>query len=1397
MPIPESRLYNPNKLNRWFAISSVLMTASIFWMIWVDYDRPWRAFQERYFDAKAAVAHLDYLDAMLPEYDDKLREAEYQLASAEEYAKPDAGQLEKLEKQFEIADLAFRIANNKYSGAFQELEVTRSTYETTLGEHGAGHARTEAAHAQFREEEALVESLRKDKEVFEDQRDELESQIRTLTAKVRAAKKHVAELEELRASALLRDQQLRGVLPSDDEGGRLPLVKAIIHAPLGDFTAPKTTPGRQQVRQLVLPDVRQQLNYLESYTTDRCTTCHIAIDDPAFAEERLASRLERALPSINEALSRKGRDLINPPEPPVLASGTRLPAGGVSEHWDDLAQEQRSEYLTALLDLVNGYMEVCDREPIEIGQPILAHPDFDLYVSIDSPHPANKVGCTVCHEGNPQETDFVQAAHSPPTHEIEEAWKNEYYITRLGIPNVTFETVAHYWDRPMRLPQYTEAGCAKCHSEITDIALFEGKRHGGRINLGRYLFTQVGCINCHNIKELAGARRVGPDLRHIAAKLEPEFVQPWIYSPQSFRPSTRMPHFFMQENNRDQGANNFDPEPVLRTETEVAAVSRYLFALSDDWKPVTKPADTVGDPTRGRELFKQFGCLGCHGNIAEYGQEWITKDLMQREGLDEQTAFHRYKGMTYEQRVQYASDRFPTDTDTIFDPDATRFDPEDLDKPPVFTRFAPDLSGIGSKVTADWLYSWLINPAHYSATTKMPSMRLLPSEAADIASYLMTLENNAFVQGEFEMTPERHAMAEELIFTLLSAQKSERRSMAIVQDVGGELTSMLVSLLTRTLGKDAAYDLVSGMTLEDKQLLYLGNKTISHYGCYACHEIRGFEGATPPGTDLSTWAEKPVAQLDFANYNHAFHDMRHDQPDVYGFVYPRDAWDLNRRSPTPDDLQEQITHTHAAFAKHKMLNPRIWDREKLKRPYDKLKMPNFYFTEKEAEALTTFLLSRASARVNDSLKVDYAGSTLGPIARGRHLTRELNCNGCHQLEDNAPTIQQYFARDVSGTILFDEANAPPRLWGEGAKVQPDWLHGFFGNVEPLRPWLQVRMPSFNLTSEQATTLVAYFAALSQRDAMKLNESLAPVAEAIEAERARGDEEWAETWFEKSLLADAAGRLRWFSVDRKLMRARDFDVLAQSPERVREAHAKLLNRAEFMQSLFDIEYPFGEPPLTISPDERFERGSFLFNDMGCLKCHVFGKMLEGPAANTDQFVQTYRLDAVRGEGDDAIVILNGKPYPIGAVIDGHTLISAQNLRYAGGDVETTAVIEGPGPVGINERVQLLAASAPNLALSYKRLRRDWVQGWMLEPALIQPDTKMPQNFAGGVSPFLGDPAYPGTSTDHLELLADHLYEAGAMGLRAPLLKIVIDDSEEEFDEDGEGGDDEFDEEEEFD
>ena len=89
----------------------------------------------------------------------------------------------------------------------------------------------------------------------------------------------------------------------------------------------------------------------------------------------------------------------------------------------------------------------------EERQPFRTHPNLDLYLA--GPHPIEKVGCTVCHQGRGRATSFVGAVHTPSTTNQEKDW-GRYSKTRV------YERW-HFWDYPMTSQGTTESQCLKCH----------------------------------------------------------------------------------------------------------------------------------------------------------------------------------------------------------------------------------------------------------------------------------------------------------------------------------------------------------------------------------------------------------------------------------------------------------------------------------------------------------------------------------------------------------------------------------------------------------------------------------------------------------------------------------------------------------------------------------------------------------------------------------------------------------------------------------------------------------------------------------------------------------------------------------------------------------------------
>ncbi len=245
---------------------------------------------------------------------------------------------------------------------------------------------------------------------------------------------------------------------------------------------------------------------------------------------------------------------------------------------------------------------------------------------------------------------------------------------------------------------------------------------------------------------------------------------------------------------------------------------------------------------------------------------------------------------------------------------------------------------------------------------------------------------------------------------------------------------------------------------EAERVQYVGEKLIGRYGCFGCHDIPGFEKAQPIGVELSKHADKPLFQLDF------------------GFV--------------------DIHHGRRDFFAQKLADPRIYDMGRVKPPQDKLKMPQFDFTEDEIELMTMNLLGFTKETVPIT-KIPEKNPVQIDTEEGWWLVHERNCIGCHSFDGYGGAI---------AATLPDPALAPPMIRREGAKVNPDWLFRFLKEPSSIRPWLSTRMPTFHFDDPTASDLVKYFVALEDetlrfRTPMPVTTAAADLSEGAEQFRA--------------------------------------------------------------------------------------------------------------------------------------------------------------------------------------------------------------------------------------------------------------------------------------------------------
>jgi len=302
----------------------------------------------------------------------------------------------------------------------------------------------------------------------------------------------------------------------------------------------------------------------------------------------------------------------------------------------------------------------------------------------------------------------------------------------------------------------------------------------------------------------------------------------------------------------------------------------------------------------------------------------------------------------------------------------------------------PDLSNVGSKYTdAGWLASWLRDPHRHSPQTLMPNPLLEPAPlgpdgktadpAADVAAYLF------FGSSGWEPEP------------LPAIDEQEVDALAEVFDVSA--------------------DRLAAMTLDEK-LREVGRRAIGKRGCYACHDVPGFEDAQPIGPALSDWGRKREELLAFEHVERFVREVQFAQSSMGPRPVARQEHGPGAEGHGPGAratregtdaafyLRAIREQRREGFAWQKLRAPRSFDYEvAADKPYDKwLTMGRFTLAPDQREAIVTFLLALL-ADPPPAPHVYQPGPRRKAIVEGRKVLDKYGCSSCHTLEMERWTIE--------------------------------------------------------------------------------------------------------------------------------------------------------------------------------------------------------------------------------------------------------------------------------------------------------------------------------------------------------------------------------------------------------
>src|SRR5580692_7232030 len=693
----------------------VILMATLFWALWDEAwtQRPWKAFQAEWRDRYSAFLNTARSKSATSEKDVEQNPDYIALKQAYEKTYQDSkAQAEEARKKLDDASARLLAVQSVFTD--RRAYVNALTYELETSKSESDKASKRSEIKEYKEKKATVEfpdgtrqdydfeGLEKTYNSIRDERTKLSLDLGDVLKPVTAAK---AKMDEYISDHMvdLTPQQIDGLKRRATEW-----VPAIV-----------------------------QINVAEANIVDRCESCHMNAREP------------------------------------LKISAVSMTAKG-------------------------------EKKPDEYADAFVSHPQPELLQI----HDPEKFGCSPCHQGNGRATTSAEKAHGNYEH----------------------------WLWPLFPKENAQAGCQNCHA--ADMVLASGDVQWQTINNGKDLFRQRGCMGCHrfegydkepedlnsisqqikqietqkkdNVKQNADLmkqadsaesndeanalntkaidlkvanskldgrlqqldfqshslmqdqKKVGPNLKDVRLKLNKNWIPVWLKKPTDFRPTTKMPNFRLNEH-------------------QIQAISAFIWQSGfTDELPKQKP----GNAEHGKELFETRGCLACHSiGEGDQMQGGTFAANLSREG---EKANYDYLVRWIHNARQRTRPYCPYEKKDI--------GPEDYAKK-------------GLPYVFDLQHSQCPNDGHelqVQNMTVMPSLRLAPEDAQDIASYLMT-------------------------------QKKQEPS---------------------------AYAEASFM--DDLALKEEGKKWIRHYGCSGCHEISGMEDEGRIGTELTFEGSKPIERLDFA-----------------------------------------------------------------------------------------------------------------------------------------------------------------------------------------------------------------------------------------------------------------------------------------------------------------------------------------------------------------------------------------------------------------------------------------------------------------------------------------------------------------------------------------------------
>lgn len=319
-----------------------------------------------------------------------------------------------------------------------------------------------------------------------------------------------------------------------------------------------------------LPIEVRQIVLTEPDRVDRCTTCHIAVEDPSYGGLPLPVSYH---PNHDRhPFDRFGCTICHQGQGRAT---TREAAHGRVEHWDRPMVELK--YIQSACAKCHLPADIPNAPQLARGQAVF-----------------QESGCIGCHKLHGTggiigpELDKVGATRSPDW--LLKHFKNPAAVTPGSAMPPVKATDADLEALTLYVLSFTGEPLSAYYVSMKTIP---------GLPAGRRLVQEKGCQDCHSIGGKGGT--LGPALEQVAKRHDTAWIVQHFKNPQSVSPASIMPQF------------NF-------SEQEIRALTEFLISLTDtNVVGFLKTPALMTPVERGKDVYRKYGCAGCHGADGQGG----------------------------------------------------------------------------------------------------------------------------------------------------------------------------------------------------------------------------------------------------------------------------------------------------------------------------------------------------------------------------------------------------------------------------------------------------------------------------------------------------------------------------------------------------------------------------------------------------------------------------------------------------------------------------------------------------------------------------------------------------------------------------------------------------------